>query len=159
MGISEGPERDRGPPESTWSHLTTCLLTINYNHPEHPHQHMSKRAATGSRPPRKRKKGGANHESINFDSVVALKRQTEEVRVWNVSASGSSGRLSAKRKNRQHAHESPPEPSCQELPLEEPFPDPEDASEVRPTKSVARSRKARVEDNDSVSSMQIFLWD
>lgn len=113
---------------------------------------MTRYAAVGSQQPRKRKKPGASYGSIDFDAVSARKRQAEDVRTWDVSASGA-GRVSAKRKNRQHLHDRPQEHSHQEPALEEPIltpwdPQPDDTSSAT---SLAKSKKVRArKGNDSV---------
>ena len=114
---------------------------------------MTRYAAVGSQQPRKRKKSGASYGSIDFDAVSARKRRAEDVRTWDVSASGA-GRVSAKRRNRQHLHSRPQEHSHQEPALEEPIITPWDpqSDDTSPATSFAKSKKVRArKENDSVS--------
>lgn len=124
---------------------------------------MSKRNATSSRASRKRRKSG--YASLDFDALNESKRESkhkvEEIRVWNVTASGTNGRVSATRKNRQLIYESLPEPSREEaVPVGESIATPADPepSEPPPAKSVAKRRRVRItKENDSVSSVSTLL--
>ena len=120
---------------------------------------MSKYAAVGSQRTRKRKKLGANYGSIDFDAVNARKRRTEDVRIWDVSASGA-GRVSATRKNRQHLHSSPQGSSYQEPALGESLVTSEDpqSNDTLPATSLVKGRRVRAgKGNDSVSFVPALL--
>ena len=120
---------------------------------------MTRYPAVGSQHTRKRKKSGASYGSIDFDAVNAHKRQAEEVRTWDVSASGA-GRVSAKRKNCQHLHGCPQEHSYQEPALEESVvtpgdPQPDDTS---PAALLVKTKRVRArKENDSVSFVLALL--
>ena len=120
---------------------------------------MTRHVAAGSQQPRKRKKPGASYGSIDFDAVNAHRRQAEDVRIWDVSASGA-GRVSAKRKNRQHLHSCPQGHSYQEPVLEESIFTPGDPqSDGTPlAKSSAKGKRVRArKENDSVSFVITLL--
>ena len=118
---------------------------------------MSKYAAVGSQQLRKRKKLGASYGSIDFDAVNARKCQTEDVRIWDVSASGA-GRVSAKRKNRQHLHSCPQEHPYQEPALEESIVTPGELDDTLPATSLVKGKRVGTrKENDSVSFVLALL--
>ena len=116
---------------------------------------MSKRSAVDSRPLRKRKKAGASYASISIDGPNGRAVKVEDIRVWNVSTSEATGRVSATRRTHKHLYESLPVPSCEEPPgvksiadLADPEP-----SEPPPAEPVAKRKRVRAaKENDSVSS-------
>lgn len=113
---------------------------------------MARSTAAGSNKPRKRKQSRASYGSVDFDAVNARKRQTEDIRTWDVSASGT-GRVSAKRKNRQYLHSSQ-EHSYQGAALEESIMTPEvpQSDDTSPARSSVKLKRARArKENDSVS--------
>lgn len=116
---------------------------------------MSKRIAAGSRPSRKRRKAGASYASIDIDGTDGFSGKVEDVRVWSVTTSEATGRVSATRKTHRHVYESPPEPlreepsTVEESIITPVYPEP---GELPLAKSVAKRRRVRiVKENDSVS--------
>lgn len=124
---------------------------------------MSKRNASGCRTSRKRMKSG--YASLDFDAFNESRRdnkhKVEEIRVWDVTASGTNGRVSATRRNHQLIYESPPEPSREEVLVvrESIFtPTGPELSEPLPVNSVAKRRRVRIaKENDSVSFVSTLL--
>jgi hypothetical protein len=116
---------------------------------------MPKRNVSDSGAGRKRRKAEGSYAAINFDASNRRKSKVEEVRVWNVTASDTNGRVSATRKNHQLVYESPLEPPDEECPSDEesiPIPADPEPSELPPAKAVAKSRRVQVaKENDSVS--------
>jgi len=113
---------------------------------------MSKRTVTSSRQSRKRKKAGVSYSVVDLDESPD---KTEDIRVWDVTMSATSGRVSATRKNYQHFYESPQEPLHEEPPTVEDIAAPADPepNELPPAESVVKRRRIRaVKENDSVCS-------
>ena len=116
---------------------------------------MSKHNAGRSRRPRKRRRAGASYGEVNLDSSDEHPEDVEEIRVWKITTSETTGRVSATRKNHRHPleyvseprHDEPP-PSVEETSTPA-LPEP---SEVPPAKVVPKRRRVRlVKENDSVS--------
>ena len=111
----------------------------------------------GSRPPRKKKRGRATYAAVDLDSADGHAEELENIRVWNISKSETTGRVSATRKNREHAYASLPVPLREESPAIEHSDAPENP-EQPPTESSTKRKRARaktVKSNDSVSSMLV----
>ena len=108
---------------------------------------MSKHNTTGSRPPRKRRKGGGSYATIDLDAPDGASQEAEDVRVWNISMSEKTGRVSATRKSHKHFFGSLRGGLCEEP---ETHVDPE-PNELPLEKSVAKCKRVRaVKENDSV---------
>jgi len=119
---------------------------------------MSKRNTKGTRLPRKRRKAGSSYAAVDLDVPDSRTEGVEDIRVWNITKSETTGRVSATRRNYQHIYDSLPEPLRGEPPVVEDINSPADpeASELLPAKSVVkrkRARKAKTKENDSVSSI------
>ena len=72
---------------------------------------MLKRQATGPKTARKKKKGNATFSTTSLDDDA----DTEDVRIWNVSASKNTGRVNATRTTLKHLYQPPNEiPSVDE---------------------------------------------
>lgn len=118
---------------------------------------MSKRTVTSSRQSRKRKRAGVSYSVVDLDESPD---KTEDIRVWDVTMSTTSGRVSATRKNYQHSYASPQEPLHEEPLHEEPptakdivAPADPEPNELPPAESVAKRKRVRaVKENDSVCS-------
>jgi hypothetical protein len=120
---------------------------------------MSKRSATGSRPSRKRTKGGASYGIMDIDPPDVPPGEVEDIRVWNVTKSEKTGRVSATRRNYQHFYASSLDPSHETQPSTiedagaptdlEPNKQPPAVPVVKPK----RVRVRTVKENDSVSSI------
>lgn len=118
---------------------------------------MSKRNATGPQLSRKRKKAGASYARIDLDALSAPAGKVEDIRVWGVSMSETTGRISATRRDHKHVYESSTEPLHKEPLTPEDISPPADPepSELPPAKSVTKRKRVRVrKENDSVSSIQ-----
>lgn len=119
---------------------------------------MSKRSATDPRPVRKRRKAGVSYGVVEIDIDAPTASKAEDIRVWNVAASETTGRVSATRKNYKHTYKSPQEPSHEEPSTVEDLGTTVDPgpSESSPTKPTAKPKRVGiVKENDSVSSTQI----
>lgn len=149
MRIKEGKEKS----------LTVYL-------PAHPpcHLPMSKRNAADSRLARKRRKEGVSHAVVDLDAMTGRSERVEPIRVWNITTSGTTGRVSGTRKILNHVYESSPGPSREESREESheesPFvgdigtPAETEPSVPLPKKSTTKRRRVRVaKENDSVSLM------
>jgi len=121
---------------------------------------MSKRSASEYRLSRKRKKDGASYASVDLDALVRRGKKVEDIRVWDVSMSEKTGRTTASRKTYRHVYQSQPEPLHEDPPADicEEITAPGDPGPGKPPpRLVAKRRKrARVRENDSVSSVPIF---
>lgn len=129
---------------------------------------MLKRRTNGPRIARKRKKGNATYTLSSLDPTSEDDLPTEDVRVWNISASEKTGRVMASRKTLKHYRQvipsSPEEPSTSTKPggVEETA-DVEDTgvladSEFSKPVKIKRPKKKRVrvfKENDSVSGLLI----
>ena len=107
----------------------------------------------GSRPPRKKKRGRATYAAVDLDSADGRTEELENIRVWNISKSETTGRVSATRKNHKHAYASLPVPLREESPPIEHIDAPANP-EQPPTEPGTKRKRARakiVKDNDSVS--------
>ena len=117
---------------------------------------MSKRYAAGPLRPRKRTKG-SSYASVDLDLPDERLKDTEIIRVWDVTTSKTSGRVSATRKTHLHVNEGVSKPTREEqTPIVEDVGTPTDHEPNKrpPTKRVAKRRKQRiVKENDSVSSV------
>lgn len=115
---------------------------------------MPKRNGTGSSRSRKKMKGAA-YASVDLDLSDEHCDDVEVVRVWDVSTSKTSGRVSATRKTHQHVNNDGPRPTHEEpTPTVEDVDVPADTEPAKPAtkhkrEKVAREKVAR--ENDSVS--------
>ena len=122
----------------------------------------------GSRPPRKRNKTGASYGTIDVGALLRPSERKEEIRVWDMTISERTGRVSATRKNHKHIYKSPMEPPLEESPLEEPLLEeppilegvgaPADSKSIksRAARSAAKRKRVRIrKENDSVSSVLV----
>jgi hypothetical protein len=119
---------------------------------------MSKRNTGDYHLSRKRRKNGSSYGVIHPDAEGTEK--VEDVRVWKLTVSNSTGRVSATRKNHQHVYESPLEPFSKEpLTMEEGSQPPDSVpSELQPTASsqAKKPKRARVPENNSVSPIPML---
>ena len=76
---------------------------------------MLKRPATTQKATRKRRKGGTTYPVTKFDLPQDNKAVEESVRVWDVSTSGRTGRVSASKRTIKHHHQALNE--LKELPM------------------------------------------
>ena len=132
---------------------------------------MLKRQANAPKTARKKKKGNATYSTISLDpSSDDEKMVTEDIRVWDISASNKTGRVAASRTTLKHCYQvSPSLPdvsSAGERPgVAEGVTDVDEAGvfadSESPSKTVNKKRskrkRARVHrENDSVSELIIF---
>jgi hypothetical protein len=113
---------------------------------------MSKRNAAGSRLARKRRKAGVSHAAIDLDASDEDK--VENIRVWNVTKSETTGRVSGTRRNFQHVYKSSPEPLGEETsPVEDTGvpADPYPTKQPSPMPATKRKQVRVTKENDSVS--------
>lgn len=119
---------------------------------------MSKRYIVGSSRSRKKRKG-SSYASVDLDLPDEHHDKVEMIRVWDVTASKSTGRLSGTRKTHRHVNKGVSKPSRKETtPVVEDVGGPADyePSEHPPAKPVPkRRRKKATKENDSVSNEQI----
>lgn len=66
---------------------------------------MLKRRAAPSKTARKRKKGGTTYAVSSLDPPDDDKVVVEAISIWDISTSGRTGRLSARRRTVEHHHE------------------------------------------------------
>ena len=69
---------------------------------------MLKRQNTAPKPARKRKKGNTTYQISSLDPPVNDKISVEELRVWDVSTSETTGRITGKRRTLKHYHQVSP---------------------------------------------------
>jgi hypothetical protein len=118
---------------------------------------MSKRSAMTSQPSRKRKKGGVSYSIVDVDSL-AKQPSREDIRVWNVTRSETTGRISATRKNHRHLRtdhsKSLPEGQPPAVIAEDvSIPTEPEQDEGTSPKLVAKRKKGKnIKENDSVST-------
>jgi hypothetical protein len=117
---------------------------------------MTKRDMVGSRPSRKRRKGGISYGTIDLDAPDGDPPETEAIRVWNISTSETTGRASATRKNYKHVYGNSQKPVCEEPLTVEHSDAPADpeSNDPLPAKSAVKLKRKRVrtmKENDSVS--------
>lgn len=116
---------------------------------------MSKRNATDYRLSRKKRKAGSSYALVNADAENSPK--VEDVRVWKVAVSDTTGRVLATRTNRQLNYERSPKASFEEaVAFEEASKPPDPAPSDPPTASsqTTKPKKARgAKGNDSVSAI------
>ena len=119
---------------------------------------MSKRNATSHRLPWKKRKGGVSYGTVDLDSLDEQPSR-EDVHVWNVTRSETTGRVSATRRNHQHFRIDPLEPSREVQPPTTPTedigaPDNPEPSGRPPAKPSAECKnRSTIKENDSVSTM------
>ena len=117
---------------------------------------MSKRNATGSRPSRKRRKGGVSFGETTLDPPDDNPPSIETIRVWTLGRSEATGRLSGTRKNHEHLHEGPSETFREEESSANDWEDVFDPAsqepiEQPPAKPAAKRKRVRIrKENDSV---------
>lgn len=125
---------------------------------------MSKRNAADSRQARKRRKEGSAHATVDLDALTGRSEKVETIRVWDMSASETTGRVSGTRKNLNYVYESSPGPSRQESHQESRQESPivgdigapagTEPSDPPPKKSATKRKRVRIaKENDSVSLM------
>ena len=134
---------------------------------------MLKRQASGPKTARKKKKGNAMYSVSSFDPPRKDKVAVEDIRVWNISTSEKTGRITSSRKNLKHFRQvspSPPEgPSTSEklggfeetADVEDTgiLADSESPSEVLNKPRPKRKHVRTLKENDSVSKSLIpVLW-
>lgn len=125
---------------------------------------MLKRQASGPKPARKKKKGNATYTSSSLDPSPEDKLVAENIRVWNLSTSETTGRVKGTRKTHKHYYQASPGPSVgpstSEKPddegtagLEDPgfLADSESPPEAINKRRPKRSRVRVIKQNDSVS--------
>ena len=117
---------------------------------------MSKRNAGEYQRSRKRKKEG--YGKVDLDALVQRRDKVEDIRVWDVAMSETTGRVSGSRKTHHHVYESSPE-SHEEPPAEVTAPTDPESSELPPPASAAKPKRVRIrimKENDSVSFTPTF---
>ena len=81
---------------------------------------MLKRQNAAPKPARKRKKGNTTYQVSSLDPPVNDKIVVEELRVWDVSTSETTGRITGKRRTLKHYHQVSPnlleEPPASKIP-------------------------------------------
>lgn len=126
---------------------------------------MQKRPANEYKRVRKKKKGNATYTSSSLDPTPEEKMALEDVRIWNVSTSETTGRIRGTRKTHRHYRQVSPSPPEEPSTSGKPggaediadFEDPGNVadSELLPvTASKQRRKRKRVrvlKENDSVS--------
>lgn len=123
---------------------------------------MSKRNATGSRSSRKRRKGGTSYATVDLDSLGDSSPKVENIRVWKVAVSETTGRVSATRRNYRHFHKGPSELSHEDQPsvvedVDTPaIPEPNKQLPVEPAAKRKKKKVKVTKENDSVSFMPIL---
>ena len=90
------------------------------------------------------------------DADASSPDEAEDIRVWEITASETTGRVSGKRKTHRHLHEDPVEPRHEEPPTVEEVdatvdPEPSDPPLAKVTAKGKRKRVRVVKENDSVS--------
>jgi len=134
---------------------------------------MLKRRTSGPKTVRKKKKGNTTYAFTSLDPPNK-KPVVEDIRVWNISTSETTGRITANRRTLKHYHQAPPslpeEPSTSKEPggveeaadVEEPgnLADSESPSKIVRKRRPKRKRVRAVKENDSVSETLISppLW-
>ena len=117
---------------------------------------MAKRNAGSSRPARKRRKAGASYEQVDGDASSPDPDEVEDIRVWTLTASETTGRVAGRRETHRHLREEPVEPRHEEPPTLEEVGAPVDPepSGSPPAKVAAKGKRKRVrvvKENNSVS--------
>jgi len=105
---------------------------------------------------RKRRKAGASYEEVDGDASSADSEEVESIRVWSITTSETTGRVSGRRTTHRHLREDPVEPRDEEPPALEEVGPPADSepSDSLPAKVAAKGKRKRVrvtKENDSVS--------
>lgn len=131
-----------------WSEAGPRHITLHSSHPPP----MSKRHGTGTSRPRKKKKG-LSYGSVDLD-LDEPSGEVEIIRVWDVAASKTTGRVSATRRSHRHVNEGVVKPILEEpIPATEDIgiaPDPERSEP--PPKPATKPKEKPAKRNDSVSS-------
>ena len=99
-----------------------------------------------------------SYASLDLDVSDEHSDQVEDIRVWDITASGATGHISATRKTHQHFCKSSLEPSHKGSPAVDDIGAPADLepNELPPAESVAKRKRAKiVKENDSVSSIAV----
>lgn len=129
---------------------------------------MLKRQAGGPKTARKKKKGNATYSATGFDPTDD-EMAVEDIRVWDISTSETTGRMTANRRTLKHYHQTPsnlPEgPSTSERPggiREAVVEDTGTLADTESLKKVGKQRRKRkrvrtIKENDSVSDSLISL--
>ena len=120
---------------------------------------MSKRHAAGSSRSRKKSKR-SGYALVDLDPPDEHPEEVEFIRVWDVTTSKTTGRISATRTTHLHVNEGVSKPTKEPAPNVEDvgvFADhePNRQSPTKPATKRRRAKTARKKENDSVSSMQI----
>ena len=71
---------------------------------------MLKRQASGPKTACKKKKGNMTYSVSSFDTTPKDKRAVEDIRVWNISTSEKTGRITGSRRNLKHYRQVSPGP-------------------------------------------------
>lgn len=120
---------------------------------------MTKRLASGSRSVRKKRKGNTAYASSSLDPTDHDEKVVENVRLWNISTSGKTGRVTGSRKTLKHYSQVPPpgRPSTRKMSEgNEESADVEDTGALADSETIGvqypkRKRVRAVKENDSVS--------
>lgn len=119
---------------------------------------MSKRSGSAFQPPRKKRKGGVSYSSVDVDSI-AERPFREDIRVWKVTKSETTGRVSATRRTHRHIHADPLETFPEGQPPTAVCEDIDGPADLEldggpSTKLAAKRRKGKAtKENDSVSPL------
>ena len=114
-----------------------------------------KRNMADARLARKRKKAGASYGVVDLDALTRPTEKVEDIRVWDVTMSETTGRVSGTRRNYKHTYKVSPEPVGEEPSIVE-ISAPADTgpSDSQPAKPVGKNKRVRIaKENDSVSSI------
>ena len=129
---------------------------------------MLKRRTPGPKAARKRKKGNTTYSIGSLDPPIDDKKAVEHIRVWDVSTSENTGRISANRRTVKHYRSVSPsqleEPSTSKGPGGNEGGDAEDAGILGDSESLPGMAKKRpkrkstkaFKENDSVSELQVL---
>ena len=129
---------------------------------------MLKRQAGASRTVRKRKKGNTTYSVGSLDPPIDDKRAVEHIRVWDISTSENTGRISANRRTVKQYHQVSPSrpegPSTSKKPEGNEGGDVEEAgilgdAESLPGMTTQRPKRKSVKslkENDSVSELMVL---
>ena len=129
---------------------------------------MFKRQNNAPKPARKRKKGNTTYQISSLDPPDD-EMAVEDLRVWDVSTSEKTGRVTAKRRTLKHYHQAPPSipeepPTCENPEGGEDVTNVEDTGALADSESPLetvnkrrpkRKRKKVSKENDSVGGRSI----
>lgn len=172
------PRQNRGDPIASMHDALIFFLSPSSVPPGHWHSlafpifpTMLKRQANGPKAARKKKKGNATYSLDSLDPPSEDEMPTEEVRVWNISTSETTGRVMASRRTLKHpcqALPSPPEELSmgeksggveEPVDVEDPGADADcESSNVVKKRRPKRKRVRVLKENDSVSGLLVSLF-